>query len=504
MILDKEAREKLKKGVAKLRSAVEVTLGPCGHNVILYDNMGTPYATKDGISVAKKVFSNDTYENAGISIVREASLKTAELAGDGTTTTCILADYMIQHGDKNITPEYISDMRDALKDVVEEIKMRKIDISNDYKMLAKVATISAKSEEIGNLVASAFEKAGENGTVLFEESATSQTYIDESIGTIIERGYVDKTFVNDTKNMTVVYNNPAFLFIDDRVDKFSTIESYLSTFANQNKDVVIFAHDYSSEVIRLLALNDKRGIIKVVPIQTEGTGNNKGEFIKDIAALVEATKATNKEGVYYGGTCDKITVYGTKTIIVKEGEYSEGFKHRVELAKSLIDCVEDLPTKDYYRKKLAKLVGRLCTIKVGGFTPAEVREKYDRVEDAVCAAKAALAEGVVPGGGVLFYRLADKLTWNKPFPGYQLVLDAICQPMLTLAKNSNYPKNNWHKLEGYQTIDFSGYGTTPVDAIKEGILDPAKVLRVSLEHAVAVAILILNTKCIIEQNENTF
>ena len=228
------------------------------------------------------------------------------------------------------------------------------------------------------------------------------------------------------------------------------------------------------------------------------------EFIKDIAALVEATKATNKEGVYYGGTCDKITVYGTKTIIVKEGEYSEYFKQRVDLAKNLIDCVDDLPTKDYYRKKLAKLVGRLCTIKVGGFTPAEVREKYDRVEDAVCAAKAAIAEGVVPGGGVLFYRLADKLSWANAFPGYQLVLNAICQPLLTLAKNSNYTLKKCHTLEGYQTIDFSSGSVTPVDAIEYGILDPAKVLRVSLEHAVAVAILILNTKCIIEQNENTF
>ena len=504
MILDKEAREKLKKGVAKLRSAVEVTLGPCGHNVIIHDNMGVPYATKDGISVAKKVFSTDVYENAGISIVREASLKTAELAGDGTTTTCILADYMIKNGAKDITPEYIQDMREAVEDIIGELKVRRIPIGKEYKMLAKVATISAKSEEIGNLVASAFEKAGENGTVLFEESATSQTYIEESLGTIVDRGYVDKTFVNDTKSMTAVYNNPTFLLVDDRIDKFSKIEKTLASFAQQGKDVIIFAHDYSSEVIRLLSINDKRGIIKVVPIQTECTGTNRLEFIKDIAALVGATKSSTQEGLYSGGTCDKITVYGTKTIIVKEGEYSEEFKERIEFAKGLIEYTDDEPTQEYFRKKLARLVGKLYTIKVGGFTPAELRERYDRVEDAVCAAKSALAEGVVPGGGILFYRLVEKLSWKNTSSGYQLVLDAIQQPIKVLAKNSNYKIKNWNNLEGYQSIDFSSRSERPVDAIEAGILDPVKVLRVSLEHAVAVAILILNTKCIVETNENTF
>ena len=503
MILDKEARKKLKKGVAKLKSAVEVTLGPCGHNVIVYNNAGTPYTTKDGISVAKKIFSKDEYENAGINIIREASLKTAELAGDGTTTTCILADYMIQNGGKNITPTYIHDMQEALKYIVEEIKMRKIDISNNYEMLAKVATISAKSEEIGNLVASAFEEAGEEGTVLFEESDTTETYLEQSEGTIIDRGYADSSFITNTAKRIAEYKTPIFILVDDRIDKLSKIEKQLNICLRDSRDVVIFAHDYSSEVLRLLAANHRRGRIRILPIKAEGVGNGKGEFIKDIAALVGADSYS--EDTYFGGTCATIISTDVRTIITVADLETPAFQERVNNLKSLIENEEDSHLKSFHQKRLAKLVGKLCTIRVGGYTPADVKERYDRVEDAVCAAKSALAEGVVPGGGILFYRLADKLRFNGStmfHPGYQLVLDAIQQPIKVLAKNSGYKVGKWHKLEGYQSIDFSSGDSTPVDAIERGILDPAKVLRVSLEHAVAVAILILNTKCIIEPNEN--
>lgn len=503
MILQEEVREKLKKGVSKLKSAVEVTLGPCGHNVIIYNNTGIPYATKDGISVAKKIFSKDVYENAGINIVREASLKTAELAGDGTTTTCILADYMIQNGSKNITPEYINDMQTALRCIVEEIQMRKIDISHDYKMLAKVATISAKSEEIGSLVASAFEKAGEEGTVLFEESDTTETYLEQSEGTIIDRGYADSSFITNTAKRTAEYKNPTFILVDDRIDKLSKIEKQLNNCLKEGKDVVIIAHDYSSEVLRLLAANHRRGVIRILPIKAEGVGNGKGEFIKDIAALVEASSAS--EDTYFGGTCTNIIATDVRTIITVADLETSKFQERVENLKSLIDNEEDSYLKDFYQKRLAKLVGKLCTIRVGGYTPADVKERYDRVEDAVCAARSAIAEGVVPGGGILFYRLADKLRFSEAqllSPGYQLVLDAIQQPIKILAKNSGYKIGKWHKLEGYQSIDFSSGDNLPVDAFKRGILDPAKVLRVSIEHAVAVAILILNTKCVIEPDEN--
>lgn len=500
MILQEEVREKLKTGVQKLCSAVEVTLGPCGANVILHNNAGTAYATKDGVSVAKKVTSKDPYENAGISIVREASLKTAELAGDGTTTTCILANYMIQNGIGNLTIANIDSMKEALDDIRFAIEARTMPVNIGSSRLTKVAAISAKDYELGELVASAFSTAGDNGTVLFEESDTTETYLEQSEGTIIERGYADSSFITNTSRRTAEYKNPIFILVDDRVDKLSKIEKQLNICLKEGRDVVIFAHDYSSEVLRLLAANHRRGVIRILPIKAEGVGNGKGEFIKDIASLVGANSTS--EDTYFGGTCTSIIATDVRTIITVANLETPKFQERITNLKGLIDNETDPHLKSFYQKRLAKLVGKLCTIRVGGYTPADVKERYDRIEDAVCAVRSALEEGIVPGGGSTFYRIAQRLRGKSASHAYQLVLDAIQQPIKVLARNSGCPTDAINNCKEDEGIDFALGNYKPVDLIEKGILDPAKVLRVSIEHAVAVAILILNTKCIIEPNEN--
>lgn len=500
MILQEEVREKLKTGVQKLCSAVEVTLGPCGANVILHNNAGTAYATKDGVSVAKKVTSKDPFENAGISIIREASLKTAELAGDGTTTTCILANYMIQNGTGNPTVTGIEQMQLALDDIRSAIESRTMPVKIGSDRLVKVAAISAKDYELGELVANAFSVAGENGTVLFEESDTTETYLEQSEGTIIDRGYADSSFITNTSKRTAEYKNPTFILVDDRIDKLGKIEKQLNECLKGSKDVIIFAHDYSSEVLRLLAANHRRGVIRILPIKAEGVGNGKGEFIKDIAALVSAPNVS--EDTYFGGTCTNIVSTDVRTIITVADMETKVFRTRINILKGLIHSEEDPHLKSFHQKRLAKLIGKLCTIRVGGYTPADVKERYDRVEDAVCAVRSALEEGIVPGGGSTFYRIAQRLRSKSTNHAYQLVLDAIQQPIKVLARNSGCPADAINNCKEDEGIDFALGNYKPTDLIEKGILDPAKVLRVSIEHAVAVAILILNTKCVIEPNEN--
>lgn len=505
MILEKDVKAKIEEGVDLLCSAVQTTLGPNGANVILHNDLGVPYATKDGVSVARKVSSEDPYVEAVINIVRETAMKTAELAGDATTTTTILTSTLIKNGLANKADRlYIEGMQHALKHAIDALKRKSIHIDWNSDKLKEVATISANNDkEIGDLVARAFKTVGENGTVLFEESPTNKTYLEESAGTIIDRGYADSAFVTNNKTLTAEYNNPAFLLIDDRVDKFSKIEKLLNDCVKNDRDLIIFAHDFSSEVIRMLALNHYKGIIRTVPITVEGIGSGKGEFIKDIAALVGANKAS--EGIYYWGTCKHIVVSNVSTIITVEETNNPEFNERLDRIKALIDNETDETTKAFYQKKLAKLAGKLCTIKVGGFTPAERKERYDRVEDAVCATRAALEEGIVPGGGITFYRISEEMgKVNTPYTGntnlgFISVLNALTIPIFTLAYNSGMDHMRLRallsKCKPDEGINFKTLFSA--NLLNLGIIDSTKAMRVALEHAVSAASILLNTKCII-------
>ncbi|MEE1303810.1 MAG: chaperonin GroEL [Agathobacter sp.] len=502
LIGENDIKQVIKDGTEYLCNAVQTTLGPNGANVILHNEQGIPYPTKDGVSVAKKVFAEDPYTNAVIHLIRETALKTAELAGDATTTTTILTSALISEGIDKANIAFIEGMQYAMKDVVDMIRLWKTDVDYNSDMLKAVATISANNDTfIGTIVAQAFNRAGANGTVLFEESPTSSTFIEESAGTIMDKGYADSAFVTNNKTLTAEYNKPIFLLIDDRLDKFNKIESILNKCVKADKDLIIFAHDFSTEVLRMLAVNHRKGIIRVVPIAIEGIGSNKSEYTKDIAALVGAPLV--QEGMYFGGTCEHITVSQLQTVITVGEDENKAFNERLDRIKALIDSATEEKTKEYYQKKLAKLAGKLCTIKVGGFTPAERKERYDRVEDAVCATKSALEEGVVPGGGITFYRIAEELeikALKSKFAeattnGYKAVLKAICKPIEILAANSNVAFSRVERCPEDKGVDFKT--RQYVDMLEAGIIDPAKALRVSIEHAVAAASLLLNTKCII-------
>lgn len=499
MLLGEQVKEKIKEGAELLLSSVSTTFGPNGANVILHNESGVPYTTKDGVSVAKKVFSEDPYVNSVIHLIRETALKTAELAGDATTTTTILATYLILEGLKN-NPQYplayIEGMKTAGKDAIQKLAEYSKPV-NDYVKLRDVAIISANNDiEIGTIVADAFKVAGENGTVLFEESPTNKTYLEESKGTIIDRGYADNAFITNNKTLTAEYKNPRILLIDDRIDRFNRLEAFLKSCISENRDLIIFAHDFSSEVIRMLALNQYKGVINTVPIPVEGIGSGKGEFIQDIAALVGATK--HADG-YYWGTCEQIVVSNVNTIITVTNTDNPVFVERLERIKALIENETDETIRAFYRKKLAKLAGKLCTIKVGGFTPAERKERFDRVEDAVCATKAAIEEGIVPGGGITFYKISQEMQnvrEDDTLVGYKAVKAVLIMPIYTLAENSGYPIHLIKDVKGTNTgINFKTYCIC--DMYEAGIIDPVKAMRVSLEHAIAVASLLLNTKCIV-------
>lgn len=511
MIIGQQARQAILRGVESLYNAVSVTLGPKGKNVILHNEEGIPYVTKDGVSVAKHVHSSNVYENAGIHLVREAALKTAELAGDGTTTSTILAYNLVTNGMRLIENYAQADVRSGMLKAKEQIntllKSHIKDVPLAKEPLSLIATTSANNDtEIGDVVAEAFMNAKREGVVLIKESASPHTYIEKKDGTTFNRGLVDNAFINRPEKMSAVYRNVKVVLIDDRVDKFSVLQDILQQYVQVLEDaVVIIAHDFSPEVIRLMALNHCRGTINILPIRAEGIGSNKSEFIKDIAALVGSTQDKEGSNIYKGGSCLEITSNQVSTVITVENSNNEAFIERLSRIKALINEESDPQLKKYYEERLATLAGTLVTIHVGGYTPVERKEKYDRVEDAVCAVKAALEEGVVVGGGITYWKLSKDLDPSlftlSPGgkAGFKLVQDALLSPINTLCRNSEIDYSTIKGSLGNKVVDFKEGRV--IDLKDSNIIDPAKVVRTAIEHSISVATMILSTECIIENIE---
>lgn len=510
MITGQQAREAILRGVTSLYDAVSVTLGPKGKNVILHNEEDIPYMTKDGVSVARHVFSKNVYENAGIHLVREAALKTAELAGDGTTTSTILAYNLVNRGmallEKHSQVDIREGMQKAKDQALELLKQHVQPVEIDKEQLKIIATTSANNDEsLGEIVAEAFMHARREGVVLFKESPSAHTYIESSSGTAFNRGMVDNSFINRPNKMDAHYRNPVVILVDDRLDKFATIQPILQKLVHiATPSVVIVAHDFSAEVLRTLTLNHCRGTIEILPVKAEGIGSNKSEFIKDIAALVGATQETEGSGIYTGGKCQEITCNATTTVIMVDSANNPAFEARLDRVRAMIASENDPQLKKYYEERLATLQGTLVTIYVGGYTPVERKERYDRVEDAVCATKAALEEGIVVGGGYSYWCLSKDLTYPKGInegqkAGFKLVSDALLSPIDTLCKNASI---DYHAIKGYLPLHIIDFNTGKPVAVKEAkIIDPAKVVRTAIEHSVSVAMMVLSTECIIENPE---
>jgi chaperonin GroEL len=516
MIQTKEqAQESLLKGVNILADIVKTTLGPKGSTVILHTPEGKAYTTKDGVSVARQVFDNDMMVDAAIQLVREATAKTADVAGDGTTTATVIAQSLINQcmtAIKNKVPviSLKRGLETAKMDVVKVLQeLYSTKVGFDKKSLSDIATISANNDRsIGDIVADAFIQTGEDGLVLFDLSSNEETYIESISGMRLDSQLLSPAFINNQKLQTAEFeatdHNVAVLLIDNMVKSIQEMATpTLNKAISQQIPILLVAHEFSYGALKDIIHNNTRNNTQILPIKADGFGVGKTECLKDIAALTgaeifDSTSTTRYEGL---GACSKVIVSKFNTTIVKaDSVNTEAMEKRIADLKSRIGEEKEAFNKKELTKKLAKLIGKMSIIHVGGTTESIAKEKYDRVEDAVCATKAAIEEGISLGGGVTYYNIARYLMEGKDtsipdLVGYTILLTAIKQPMEQLALNSG--------IENFIPPVFApGWGINFLTGeecnLREcGIIDPTKVLRVALENAVEITELIISTSGIV-------
>lgn len=519
MIQTKEqAQESLLKGVNILADIVKTTLGPKGSTVILHTPEGKAYTTKDGVSVARQVFDNDMMVDAAIQLVREATAKTAEVAGDGTTTSTILAQSLIQQCLIQIQKNGVSalalkkGMEQALKDVIEKLKDEKYSakVGFDFKSLKDIATISANNDsELGTLVAQAFMDAGKDGLVMFDNSSTEETTVDVLKGMQFDSGLISPAFITNHRAQAAEYEKKdvsvQVVLIDNIVkDMQELARNGLNTAFVNNAPILLVAQDFTQLVLKEIVQNNLRNNTQIIPVKADGFGIGKTECLRDIAAITDAqifddTKNVKASGF---GICDKVVVSKYNTTIIKSSQIpDEPLQERADILKGRIEEETNDYNKKKLQEKLAKLIGKMVVIHVGGITEAIAKEKYDRVEDAVYATKAAIEEGVSIGGGCTYLDIAEKLyetqdTENASVVGYTVVMEALKAPFKQLCTNGCIDISK----ESIKPTDCDGYNFLTnewCDMKKAGIIDPTKVLRVALENAVSIASLIITTSGII-------
>lgn len=517
----KEARESLLKGVNILADTVKTTLGPHGSTVILQTPEGQIYTTKDGVSVARQVFDNDKMIDSGIQLVRDATSKTAEVAGDGTTTSTILSQALIngcmKQMDKGVSLLSLKrGMMRALQDFTAKLASSKYStkVGFDTKSLKDIATISANNDsELGSLVAEAFLKAGEDGLVLFDMSSGENTFVDTLSGMQINSQLLSPAFINNQRSQTAEYVEKeypvAVLLIDGEVSNIQEMASTTLNYAIQKQmPIAIVAWDFTSSVLREIIQNNIRNNTQILPIKAEGFGNVKTECLKDISALTGATIYNSTAYTDYQGLgiCHKVIVSNYNTTIIKADKISsDKLNERADILKGRIEEETDAYNKKVLQEKLAKLTGKMSVIYVGGITESIAKEKYDRVEDAVYATKAAIEEGISIGGGMTLLNISEELSVSNysiyDREGYEVAVEALKTPFEQLHINSgaiiDFDKFSMRTTnEGY---DFLNYRI--VDMVNEGIVDPTKVLRVAFENAVSIASLIITTSGIIVKED---
>ena len=519
MIQTKEqAQESLLKGVNILADIVKTTLGPKGSTVILHTPEGKAYTTKDGVSVARQVFDNDMMVDAAIQLVREATAKTADAVGDGTTTSVVLTQSLIQQCLIQMQKNGVSalalkkGMEQALKDIIEKLKEDKYStkIGFDFKSLKDIATISANNDsELGTLVAQAFMDAGKDGLVMFDNSSTEETTVDVLKGMQFDSGLISPAFITNHRAQTAEYEKKdvsvQVVLIDNIVkDMQELARNGLNTAFVNNAPILLVAQDFTQLVLKEIVQNNLRNNTQIIPVKADGFGIGKTECLRDIAAITDAqifddTKNVKANGF---GICDKVVVSKYNTTIIKSSQIpDEPLQERADILKGRIEEETNDYNKKKLQEKLAKLIGKMVVIHVGGITEAVAKEKYDRVEDAVYATKAAIEEGVSIGGGCTYLDIAEELyetqdTENASVVGYTVVMEALKAPFKQLCTNGCIDISK----ESIKPTDCDGYNFLTnewCDMKKAGIIDPTKVLRVALENAVSIASLIITTSGII-------
>jgi chaperonin GroEL len=514
---DTDAREKIKEGIDALANAVKVTLGPKGRNVVIQKSFGAPVITKDGVTVAKEIELEDAVANMGAQMVKEVASKTADAAGDGTTTATVLAQAMVTAGLKHVAAgsnpmDLKRGIEKAVKSVVGSLKKISEQIGEDFDKIEQVAAISANNDEtIGKLIADAMKRVSKDGVITVEEAKGTDTYVDVVEGMQFDRGYLSPYFITDAEKMEAEYENPYILITDKKISNMQDLIPVLEKALQTGRPLLIIAEDVDSQALGVLVVNRLRAGLKVVAVKAPGFGDRRKAMLEDLAILTGGIVISEEQGyklenagLEHLGTCERITIDKDNTIVVGGKGKSDGIKARVNQIKQQIDST----TSDYDREKLqerlAKLAGGVAVLYVGAATEVEMKEKKDRVDDALHATRAAIEEGIVPGGGVALVRAIEALkdvkgeNEDENF-GIQIVRKSLEAPVRIIAENSGVDGSIvFHKvLDGKAAYGYNARHDRYEDLKKAGIIDPTKVTRVALENAASIASMVLTTECVI-------
>jgi len=523
ILFDIEARDALKKGVDQLAGAVKVTLGPKGRNVVIEKSYGAPQITKDGVTVAKEIDLEDAFENVGAQMVKEVASKTGDDAGDGTTTATILAQSIINVGLKNVTSganpmDLKRGINKAVKEVVLSLKKQSQEVSVDSDKIEQVAKISANNDsEIGKHIADAMKIVKKDGVITVEEAKGMETNVEVVEGMQFDRGYISPYFITDTDKMLGVMENPYILLHDKKISAMKDIMPVLEPAAQAGRPLLIIAEDIEGEALTTLVVNKLRGTIKVAAVKAPGFGDRRKAMLEDIAILTGATVITEEKGftleqatLEMCGSAEKIVMDKDNTTIVNGSGDSEAIKTRVNEIKIQIENTTSDYDKEKLQERLAKLAGGVAVIYVGAASEVEMKEKKDRVDDALSATRAAVEEGIVPGGGVAYIRALEKLEKLKgenedETIGIEIIKRAVEEPLRQIAVNSGKEGAVIVQKVKEGKEDFGYNARTDVfeHLLKAGVIDPTKVTRVALENAASIAGMLLTTETVmVEKKED--
>ena len=517
LFFDIEARNRMKKGVDVLANAVKVTLGPKGRNVVLEKKFGAPSITKDGVTVAKEIELEDPIENMGVQMVKEVASKTADIAGDGTTTATVLAQSIISEGLRNVTAganpmDLKRGIEKAVVKVVEHLKGQSQTVGTDSKKIQQVAAISANNDEtIGKLIAEAFAKVGKDGVITVEEAKGTDTHIEVVEGMQFDRGYSSAYFVTNSEKMEAELEKPFILIYDKKISAMKDILHILEKIAQQGAPLLIIAEDLEGEALATLIVNKLRGTLKVAAVKAPGFGDRRKEMLQDIAILTKGIVISEEQGyklenadLSYLGRAERVVIDKDNTTVVGGKGKKEDITGRINQIKAQIEST----TSDYDREKLqerlAKLSGGVAVLNVGAATEVEMKEKKDRVDDALHATRAAVEEGIVPGGGVAYIRAVESLEKLKGInedetTGIAIVKRALEEPIRQIVINSGIEGSIVVQKvkEGKGDYGFNARTEVYEPLLKAGVIDPTKVTRIALENAASIAGMLLTTECVV-------
>jgi len=514
-----EARDALKKGVDALANAVKVTLGPKGRNVVIEKKFGAPQVTKDGVTVAKEIELKDAYENMGAQMVREVASKTADKAGDGTTTATLLAQSIIRVGLKNVTAganpmDLKRGIDKAVDKVIESLKKQTKQVGDDFNKIEQVATVSANNDkEIGKLIAEAMQKVKKEGVITVEEAKGIETTVEVVEGMQFDRGYISPYFVTNPDKMEAVLDNPYILIFDKKISTMKDLLPVLEQTVQTGRPLLIIAEDIDGEALATLVVNKLRGSLKVAAVKAPGFGDRRKEMLEDIAILTGGTVVSDERGFKLENTtldmlgrAEKVSIDKDNTTIVNGAGEKKNIEARVKQIKVQIENTTSDYDKEKLQERLAKLAGGVAVLYVGAASEVEMKEKKDRVDDALSATRAAVEEGIIPGGGVAFVRAIDALKGLKgnnedEQKGIEIILRSLEEPLRQIVENAGYEGSVVVQKvrEGKGDFGFNAHTETYENLFETGVIDPTKVARIALENAASIAGMLLTTECAIAE-----